>query len=94
MSSRPINNEVRKSGIKVKCVGALETNRDKYGNTHIAVLYKYKETILGWPTTGTKAYFEPHIGKTHKITFNELSNEFLDKITSKDVARISYVKYI
>lgn len=87
--------DVKKKGIKVKCLGALETNVDKYGHTHIAVIYKYKNTILGWPTTGISSCLDDSIGKTYKITFSELSEEFLKKITSiNKIHRISYVKEI
>lgn len=84
--------DIKKNGINVKLISTVETNYDKYGHCHIAVLYKYKDTILAWPTTGTNAGFEHALNKTFKITFSELSDEFLNN--KKCVKRISYVKVI
>ena len=82
--------DVKKIGINVKLIGTVESCADRYGKMHIVVLYKYKDTILAWPTIGSSAYYTPILNKSFKITFNELSNEFLSE--KKIVKRISYVK--
>lgn len=84
--------DFKKYGINVRLIGTVETADDRYGKRHIVVLFKHKDTILAWPTTGTNAGFQHALNKKHKITFNELNDEFLSD--KKCVKRISYVKFI
>lgn len=84
-----------KTGIKVQTLGAIETNCDKYGHTHVVVIYSVIDDgqLLAWPTTGSDAYFTPEVGKKHTITFKELCDDFLKK-SKVGIKRISYVKYL
>lgn len=85
--------ELKRNGVEVTTLGAISSNYDKYGKEHIVVLYDLNGSILGWPTTGSDAYFTPEVGKKHTITFKELCDDFLKK-SKVGIKRISYVKYL
>lgn len=82
--------DIKKRGIEVELIGTVETNVDKYGKTHIVVLYKYKKTILAWPTVGVSKCFEHMLNKKVKITFSELDRFFIED--ERSIKRISYVR--